>query len=179
VETRDSGNLLVSIAWRAPGRSRREIVARLRALGDQAPLVTATDRKGLMAVRTSLDARDVTRGLRALHRNAPDVFRYTSRWAPVDLWSAPDLESLGQAVASLRHRIAPGERWRITIERRAESCLPRAEMISALAALVDAKVDLGHPDKILRIDLFSGCAALAVVTPDETFSVGAPDRQGP
>ena len=59
----EDANLLVSILWRAPGRARREIVGRLRALGDASPLVTPTGRRGLMAVRTSLDARTVVRAL--------------------------------------------------------------------------------------------------------------------
>ena len=164
-------NLLVSSSWRAPGRSRREIVARLRALGDQAPVVTPTERRGIMTVRTSLDPRDVIRGLRALHQDSPGVFRCTYKWVPVDLWSAPDLESLRQAVARLRDRIAPGERWRLTIERRTEACPALTEITGALAALVDRKVDLSHPDKILRVELFAERAALAVVTPEETFSV--------
>jgi|GEM_PF-581792 len=172
-------NLLVSASWRAPGRARREIVGRLIALGDEAPFVTPTDRKGMIGVRTRLDPREVIRGLRALAKTRPDVFRYTYKWVPVDAWSAPDLDSLRDAVTRMRERIAPGERWRFVVERRSASCPPIPELIGALAACVDAPVDLGHPDKIVRIELFAQRAALAVVTPDETFSVrSTPPRAG-
>ena len=123
-----------------------------------------------MAVRTGLDPRAVIRELRVLHQSAPGVFRCTFKWAPVDLWTAADLEALRGAVTQLRDRIAPHERWRLTLERRTDAGPPLAAIIEALAALVDRKVDLGHPDKILRVELFAGRAALAVVTPDETFS---------
>jgi tRNA acetyltransferase TAN1 len=123
-----------------------------------------------MAVRTSLDPRAVIHGLRAMHERTPEVFRCTFKWVPVDLWSAADLDALRQAVTRLRDRIAPDERWRLTIERRTDVGPPLPTIIEALAALVDRKVDLGHPDKILRVELFAGRAALAVVTPDETFS---------
>jgi tRNA(Ser,Leu) C12 N-acetylase TAN1 len=165
-------NLLVSCAPRAPGRSRREIVARLRGLGDPAPLVSPTERKGIMMVRTSLDPRDVVRRLRALHHAAPGAFRYTARWLPVDLWAAPDTESLRQVVAGLRERIGPGERWRMSIERRAAGGPPPAELIAALAPLIAGKVDLTHPDKVLRLEVFRERAAVSIVTPDEIFSVG-------
>jgi tRNA(Ser,Leu) C12 N-acetylase TAN1 len=164
-------NLLVSASWKAPGRSRREIVARLRGLGDEAPRVSRTDRKGIMSVHTNLDPREVVRRLRLVHREAPGVFRYTYRWVPVDEWSAPDMASLRQAVLHLRDRIRPGERWRITVERRTEGGLPVPEIIAELAGLIDGRVDLGHPDKILLIQVFAQNAALAVVTPEETFSV--------
>jgi tRNA(Ser,Leu) C12 N-acetylase TAN1 len=164
-------NLLVSIAAWAPGRSRREIVARLRGVGDPAPVVEATERRGIVAVSTCLDPRAVVRALRALHKEAPDAFRYTLRWTPVDLWCGPDLESLRQAVTGLRARIAPGERWRMNVERRTATGPPPSEIIAGLADLVDAKVDLSHPDRILRIEMFTDRAALAVVAPDETLSV--------
>jgi tRNA(Ser,Leu) C12 N-acetylase TAN1 len=91
----------------------------------------------------------------------------------VDLWSAPDVESLRLAVARLRDRIGPGERWRMSVERRAEDCPPAPEIITALADLVDRKVDLAHPDKILLIELFEHSASLAVLTPAETFRPAA------
>lgn len=175
--TNSDFNLLVSFSWRAPGRSRREIAARLRALGDPAPLVVPTDRKGIMIARTRLDPREAIHGLRALHHDAPAAFRYTFKWVPVDLWTAPDAESLRQAVVRLRDRIRPGERWRISIERRAPACPVPAVLIAALAPLIDGTVDLSHPDKILRIELFSDRAAVAVVTHEEMFSiVGRPRR---
>jgi tRNA(Ser,Leu) C12 N-acetylase TAN1 len=166
-----TANILVSVAWRAPGRSRREIVTRLRALGDEAPLVSPTGRRGVMAVRTTLDPRGVIRRLRLLQSSAPGAFRFTYKWVPVDLWSASDVASLRGAVTRLRDRIAPGERWRITVERRARGCPPARELIDAVADLVDRKVDLAHPDKILVIEVFESSAALAVVTPEDVLTV--------
>ena len=169
--TDSTANLLVSVAWRAPGRSRREIAARLRGLGDEAPLVSPTGRRGVMAVRSTLDPREVIRRLRALQSSAPGAFRFTYKWVPVDLWSAPDVASLREAVRCLRDRIAPGERWRITVERRARGCAPAAEIIAAVADLVERKVDLVQPDKVLLIEVFDSRVALAVVTADDVFTV--------
>ena len=177
----DAGvNLLVSVSWKVPGRARREIVARLRTLGDEAAVVSRTDRKGIMAVRTALDPREAIRRLRGVHETAPSVFRYTYKWVPVDLWTAPDVPSLRQAVTQLRDRIAPGERWRVTVERRTDRCPPSPEIIAAVVDLVDRKVDLTHPSKILLIELFEREAALAVVTPEETLTTtvaSAPRRR--
>ena len=67
-------NLLVSTSWKAPGRARREIVMRLRRLGDDALLVSQTDRKGVMTVRTALDPR--VRAVSLQHDNViPRVVR--------------------------------------------------------------------------------------------------------
>ena len=166
-------NLLVSTSWRTPGRARREIVTRLRALGDAAPVVSRTERKGVMSVRTALEPREVIRRLRAGHGGPPARFRYTFKWVPVDLWSASDVASLRLAVTRLRDRIEPGDRWRLSVKRRAEGCPPAPEIVAALVDLVDRKVDLTHPDKILLVELFAQSAALAVLTPAEMFTPAA------
>ena len=164
-------NLLVSAGPRMPGRARREIVTRLRALGDEAPEVGPLLTRGIRGVRTSLDPRRVVVELRALCVRSPGAFRFTWRWVPVDLWTGTDLESMRQGVASLRGRIGPGESWRLTLERRAEDHLEAHTVIVALAALIDAKVDLSRPDKILLVEIFRDRVALAVVGPSELFSV--------
>jgi tRNA(Ser,Leu) C12 N-acetylase TAN1 len=167
----DQANLLVSILWRAPGRARKEIIRLLRALHDTSPLVMPTGRRGLMAVRTSLDPRAVVRGLRELAATNPQGFRATCKWVPVDLWTAGDLETMRRGVAQLQTRIAPTERWRMTVEKRAEGTMSTPALIAALAALVPARVDLTHPDKVLMVQLFSGRAALSVLAPTDVFSM--------
>jgi hypothetical protein len=59
-----AANLLASASWRASGRARREILRRLRALGDRAAVVFRTDRKGVIAACTALDPRGVIRSPR-------------------------------------------------------------------------------------------------------------------
>ena len=164
-------NLLVSASTWAPGHARREIVALLRAIGDTRPVVEPTERGGILSVLTVLDGRAAIRAVRALLQDSPAAFRYTLRWAPIDLWSGADVQSLRRAVTQLRPRIAAGERWRMSVECRAPECPPVSDIITALASLIDNEVDLSHPHKIVRIDLFRDRAALAVVTPEETLSV--------
>jgi hypothetical protein len=67
-------NLLVSVLARAPGRARREIEARLRALGDPASVVIRTGRRGLVAVSTSLDRHDAWGG-RNVHETVVELTR--------------------------------------------------------------------------------------------------------
>jgi tRNA(Ser,Leu) C12 N-acetylase TAN1 len=167
----DQANLLVSSSPRAPGRARREILARLRALGDPIPEVAPTGVPGISCAKTSLDPRRVVGELRALCVRSPHVFRVTSKWVPVDLWVGTDLESMKQGVARLGQGIQPGETWRMTLERRTENRRDAREVIFGLASLISAKVDLAHPDKILLVEIFDDRVALAVLTPSEVFSV--------
>jgi len=170
-ESLEDANLLVSILWWAPGRARREIVGRLRALGDASPLVTPTGRWGLMVVRTSLDVRIVVRALREVAATTPEVFRTTCKWVPVDLWTRGDFEAMRQGVSRVQVGIGPTERWRMTLEKRAQVTMPTPALIAALAELVHAPVDLTNPEKILMIQLFPDRAALSVLSPSDVFSI--------
>ena len=167
----EDANLLVSILWRAPGRARKEIVRHLRALGDTTPLVMPTGRRGLVAVRTSLDPRALVRALREAVVSCPERFRATCKWVPVDLWTGVDVEAMRRGVTQLQGRIAPTERWRMTVEKRGQTAMPTPALIAALAEGVPARVDLTHPDKIVMVQLFATGVALSVLAPADVFSI--------
>ncbi len=169
-------NLLVSSSWRGHGAAKREIRELLAALGDERPTVERTVAKGITGVRTSLEPRRVVREFRAIFEQDPGRFQFTCKWVPIDTWTHSDLESLTQAVMQLKHRIQPGETWRMTVEKRRYAGHHRAEVIAELAALIDEKVNLTAPDKILRIDLVGENAGVSVLAPDDIFSVMRPRR---
>jgi tRNA acetyltransferase TAN1 len=172
----EDSNLLVSVLARTPGRARREIKTRLRALGDPAPIVMPTGRRALVAVSTSLDPRTVVRGLHTVAATTPEVFRATSKWVPVDRWTATSMEAMCKGVEILRDRIAATERWRMTVRAQRTGDLSAAAIIDRLADLVSARVDLAHPDKILMVQVFPGAVALSVLAPADVFSVVAATR---
>ena len=172
-------NLLVSYSWGVYGRAKKEIVQVLETLGDEGPLVKRTIAEGIIGVKTSLDSREVVRGLRRLFDEDPFVLQYTLKWVPVDLWTLSDMDSMKEAVRKLRNRIRAGERWRMTVEKRRYSRHHKIEIIRELADLIDEKVDLENPEKILRVDVIGGYAGISVLTPQEVFSVAKPYSSTP
>jgi tRNA acetyltransferase TAN1 len=132
-----------------------------------------------MGVRTGLDPRRVIEELRAMFEKDPLLLTETCKWVPVDLWTYSDMESMKNAVIRLRERITAGETWRMTVEERRYTRHHRIEVITALAGLIDEKVDLTRPDKILRIDIIGRHAALSVLTPADIFSVVLPRVTAP
>jgi tRNA(Ser,Leu) C12 N-acetylase TAN1 len=51
------------------------------------------------------------------------------------------------------------------------------EIIQYLARAIDRKVDLNHPDHLVRIDVINSRAAVSVLRPGDVFSVTAPGEQ--
>jgi tRNA(Ser,Leu) C12 N-acetylase TAN1 len=167
-------NLLVSCSWSAYGKAKKEIVHTLGTLGDENPLVKRTVAKRIVGVRTCLDSREVTHRLRALFDQDPLVFQHTLKWVPVDLWTRSDMDSMKRAVAELKSKIHADERWRMTVEKRRYTRYHKVEIVRELANLIDEKVDLISPDKILRVDIIGPYTGISILTPRDVFSVTKP-----
>ena len=167
-------NLLVSCSWGVYGKAKKEIIHILEILGDESPLVKRTIAEGIIGVKTRLNSREVAYGLRRLFDEDPFALQYTLKWVPVDLWTLSDMDSMKEGVRKLRNKIHVGERWRMTVEKRRCSLHHKIEVIRELANLVDEKVDLENPQKILRVDIIGRYAGISVLTPQDVFSVAKP-----
>ena len=59
------------------GAATREVALFLKLLGDEEPIVKRTAARGVIGVKTSLDARTVVRELGSILRDDPAAFQYT------------------------------------------------------------------------------------------------------
>jgi tRNA acetyltransferase TAN1 len=164
-------NFLVSCSWGVYGKAKKEIIHILEMLGDESPLVKRTIAEGIIGVKTKLNSREVVYGLRRLFDEDLFALQYGLKWVPVDLWTLSDMDSMKEGVRKLRNRIHAGERWRMTVEKRRYSLHHKFKVIRELADLVDEKVDLENPQKILRVDIIGRYVGISVLTPQDVFSV--------
>lgn len=170
-----SYNLLVSYSWRDFRKVRQEIAAILKEFGDPGPVIEKTVARGICGVRTTLDAREVVRKVRALNEANPISLYYTVKWAPADTWCASVMEEMKKALDREKVKIEKGEKWAMKVEKRRYTALHSADIIKELAALIDEKVDLDNPDKIVRVELLGKNACITVVRPSDVFSTAKPD----
>ena len=163
-------NLLVSCPWSAYRKAKKEILQVLGLLGDEQPFVKPTLAQGIIGVKTSLNPKQVAKELQKLFNDGQFVFEYTLKWVPVDVWTFSEIESMKKTVAGLRDRIQLGERWRVTLEKRRYTVYHKIDIIRELAELIDERVDLEKPDKILRVDIIGRYAGISVLSPCHVFS---------
>jgi len=167
-------NLLVSYPWGAYRRAKEEVLSVLKRLGDEKTIVQRTVAEGIIGVNTRLDPREVIRELRTLFDEDPLILQQTLKWVPVDMWTWSKMDSMREAVSELKKKIQVGERWRMTVEKRRSTKYHKIEIIRELAELIEEKVDLEKPDKILRIDIIGKYAGVSVLTSQDIFSVAKP-----
>lgn len=167
-------NLLVSHGWGTFSQAKNEIERLLKEFGDEKPVVQKTLARGICGVKTNLKNRDVVKKVRALFKKDPLKINFAVKWVPVDNWCGSELEEMKKMVEKEKKKIKKGEKWAMEVEKRRYTQYHSAEIIKELAELIKEKVDLEHPDKILRIDILGESAGISVLKPEEIFSTAHP-----
>jgi tRNA acetyltransferase TAN1 len=109
--------------------------------------------------------------LSAFVKLEPFKVRYIMRVIPIDKVVDTDLEEITKAVKELSSQIAASETFRITIEER-DSPYSNKQLIDAVADIVDRKVSLDTPDKLVLIQVFGEYTGISVLVPDDIVKIG-------
>lgn len=163
-------DLLVSYDCGRYGRARAEIFHVLRRLGEEHGEVERTSVDGIALARTVRDAREIVRGCRRLDQEGYP-FEFAIKWAPVDYWCATDLDRIRALLEErIRAQIGASERWGLQVARHRWDRYHTHEIIARLAPAIDRRVDLAHPDKLIRIDVLGRKTAVSILRPGDVFS---------
>jgi tRNA acetyltransferase TAN1 len=138
-------------------------------LGDPEPVVSKTGIRGLIAAKTSLNLWEVIAKLRAIVQKRPYEFRYAMRIIPVEIVVPTDLDEVKREASELALNIGQNETFRVTVEKRFTSLHTR-DFIEA-AAMIDRKVDLKNPDRILLIEVVGELTGMSLIKPSDILAV--------
>ena len=163
-------NLLVTCPKGQESAACSKVWFLLGEIGDKDSKVDYSGVRGVVIAQTTLDPHEVIKKLRELLRSRPEEFMYTKRYIPIDVVVPTKLEELEKVGAELEPRIAPEEKFRITVEKR-YSDIGTMDVINAVAKHINRKVDLKNPDKIVLVEIIGGLTGVSVITPDEILSV--------
>ena len=142
-------------------------------VGDNSVEAEVTGIKSLVVAKTSFKPRKVIEELRKSAIEDPWRFQYTLKFTPIDIVVPTGLDSIVDASKTIIPRILQGETFRITCFRR-HSKLHCSEIIKAVASIIDRKVNLKRPDKVLQIEILGEWAGLAVLDSHDVFSLFKP-----
>jgi tRNA acetyltransferase TAN1 len=146
-----------------------ECASLLGGMGDPKPAVTTTGVIGLVVGRTSLDPVEVVSRLKALVDEEPSSVRLVLRFIPVEEVVDATLEAVKAKVATMSFRIAEGDSYRVTVEKRHNEIRSQS-FIEAAASSVKREVDLEDPDWVVLIEVIRDVAGVSILRPDSIFS---------
>jgi tRNA acetyltransferase TAN1 len=137
--------------------------------------VERTSVNGIALAHTALDAREVVRKCRELFREEFAI-EHAVKWVPIDHWCDTDLEAIRKLLRDeVRGKISERETWGMKVEKRWWQRYHTHDIVMELAQEIDRKVDLDHPDKLVRVDVVGERTAVSVLGPKEIFSAATSD----
>ncbi len=164
-------NLLVSTRRMREFDCRSEIKYLLGEIGDPNPDARETGIPGLVVAKTTLDPFDAVNKLRMLAQDRPWEFRYTLKVVPIEKVVDTDFDKIVEVARELANKkIDVNETYRITINKRFTT-MDRRKLIEAIAAGIERKVNLEHPDKIVEIEILGRITGISVLKPDDILSI--------
>ncbi|MGA2199016.1 MAG: THUMP domain-containing protein [Nitrososphaerales archaeon] len=131
--------------------------------------IEKSDFDGILEVDVE-DPRGFVAFLREYVRSEPFRIHFVQRVIPVDIVVDTDLEQIRQGANQLGSQIAKTESFKIDIDER-ESPYSRKELIDAIADVVDRKVDLESPDRVIQVEVLGEYTALSLARPEEIISI--------
>ena len=163
-------NLLATTYRRTEGHARSELRFLLEQIGDPTANVDRTGVSGVIVAKTSLSPFDVIAKFKEILKERPYEFRYMLRVIPVERVVQTDLDQVRLVVKELSQKIAEGETFRVTAEKRFTQTSSR-ELIEAAAAGIKNKVNLTAPDKVILIEVLGGLTGVSIAKPNEILSI--------
>ena len=163
-------NLLATTYRRDEGHARSELRYLLEQIGDKTAVVDKTGVSGLIVAKTALDPYEVIRKFREILQERPYEFRYMLRVIPIEKVVHTSLDEIQSVAKELGLKVAEGETFRISVEKRFTETHSK-DIIEAAAAAIKRKVNLTKPDKILLVEVVGGLTGVSVAKPDQILSV--------
>lgn len=163
-------NLLVTTARGNEEDACTEIWYLLGEIGDSEVKVDKTGITGLIAAKTAFNPLEVIEKFRSILKERPHEFRYTLRVIPIEKVVRTDSGEIQRAVAELSSKIAEGETFRITVEKRFTN-MSTNDIITAAATSIERRVDLNCPGKIVLIEVVGGLTGVSVIKPKDILSI--------
>lgn len=164
-------NLLISCGRNLERKAEREIRNFLRKTGDETPITIEVGFRGLFGIKTNIEIERVLEKIKETLKENPWRFRYVLKVTPVDKVVASDIEEMKTTVKELSNqKISSEDTFRITVRKRGID-LSSHEIIKEVASVINNKVDLEHPKKVINIEVLGDVTAIAIVKEEDIVSI--------
>lgn len=164
-------NLLISTSRYNEINAKAEIWFLLLLCGDKYPIISSVEFPGIISAVTSLDVKKVVKKINNILTEDPYFFQFILKIIPIDFVCDLNLNSIKTLVANhYEEHIQRGQTFRIDLKRRKSKIIDRESFIKNLANIINNKVDLNNPDKIIRFEILSNLCGISFLEPNDIIN---------
>ncbi|MFX0031612.1 MAG: THUMP domain-containing protein [Candidatus Hodarchaeota archaeon] len=161
-------NLLVSTSRYNEDNARAEMWFILLMCGDHYSIFSSLDFQGLIAVATTLNHRKVVSKIKKLMNQNANFFQYILKIVPIDYVCQTNARTIKAIIQKhQKEYINNQESFMIKLNRRKNEIIDRDNLIESIARIIDNKVNLENPDKIVRIEVLGKFTGISFLKPND------------
>jgi tRNA acetyltransferase TAN1 len=165
-------NLLVSTSRFNEVNAKAEIWFTLLICGDKYPIILGTKYPGLITATTNIDNKDVIFKIKKILEDDHDFFQFILKITPIDYVCETNVKVIKDIVEKYYPlHLNKGDSFRIELKRRKNEIVDRETVIGSVAKVINNRVDLENPDKILRIELLGNVCGISFQNPDDKIII--------
>lgn len=140
--------------------------------GDTYPIISGIQFPGLVTGFTNLDPKKVISKINKILERSPNFFQYIMKVVPIDFICETDTNTIKRIIQENQKKfINRDESFKITLKRRKHEKIERINFIKVIAKLIDNKVDLENPDKIIRIEVLGNISGISFLKKNEIVKI--------
>ena len=165
-------NLLVSTSRFNEVNAKAELWFLLLICGDKYPIISNIEFSGLITAFTSLNAKEVIVKVKEISEKDPNFFQFILKIIPIDYVCETNVGTIKEVIQKHREEyITQEESFKILLKRRKNENIDRNSFIESIAKLIENKVDLTNPDKIILIEILGNICGIAFLKNDQIISL--------
>jgi len=161
-------NLLVSTSRYNETNAKSELWFTLLMCDDTYPIISGIQFPGLITALTNLSPKKVISKINKIQERNPNFFQFILKIIPIDFICETDTKTIEQIIQE-NHKefIDEKDSFKITLKRRHHEKIERNNFIETIANVIDHKVDLENPDKIVRIEILGNISGVSFLKKNE------------
>jgi len=165
-------NLLVSTSRFNEVNAKAEIWFTLLMCGDKYPIISGIKYPGLITAATNIDNKDVILKIKKILEKNSNFFQFILKIVPIDYVCETKLNVIKEFVEKYYTLYLNKEdSFKIELKRRKNEIIERDTIIESVAKIINNRVDLDNPDKIIRIELLGNVSGISFLNPDDIIII--------
>jgi tRNA acetyltransferase TAN1 len=136
--------------------------------GDEYPIISRLDFQGLLIALTKIENEVVIQKIKTISKENPDFFQFILKIIPIDYVCETQAQTISEIIqSSYQTYIHSKDTFKIILNRRKSPYIDRESIITKIASNLNNRVDLEHPDKIIRVEVLGNITGISYLNPNE------------
>jgi tRNA acetyltransferase TAN1 len=170
-------NLLISTSRFNEDNAKAELWFTLLMCGVKYPIISHLNYSGILSAFTNQDAREIINLIKEILKKDPNFFQYILKIIPIDFVCETNTEMIKELVHKYyRDYINPNETFMINLKRRKSIIIERESFIQKIASVIENKVNLTNPDKILWIEILGNRCGISFIRNTDVLTTNQIDN---